>query len=297
MKTITENNLNWIDIEKPNQKDLEWLKINFDIHPITLGELIPPSRREKIEHFDNYLFLVMYVPMFHQKKQTTKPIELDVLITKSHLITIHNEIIEPLDDFTKKCEEKPDLKSKYFTSTTGHLFYWISTELLSFAERQLVHIGKKINKVEDDMFKGMERDLIREISLIKRDILDFRVAIRPLNRIFNSLINRGVNFWPEKNEDLKIYFSDLIGDHERIWSEIDNDADTINALEDTHTNLLSTKTNTIIKTFTILSFITFPAMLTAAILQTNLANIWIVAIVILSTTTFMWIYFKTKKWL
>ncbi len=297
MKTITENNLSWVDIEKPTQKDLDWLKINFNIHPITLGELILPSCREKVEHFDNYLFLVIYVPVFHQKKKTTKPIELDVLITKDHLITVHNETIEPLKDFVKKCEEKPDLKSKYFASTTGHLFYWTSAELLNFAERQLVHIGKKINRVEDDMFKGMEQDLIREISIIKRDILDFRVAIRPLNRIFNSLINRGINFWPEKSDDLKIYFNDLIGDYEKIWSEIDNDADTINALEDTHTNLLSNRTNIIIRTFTMLSFITFPAMLAAAILQTNPADLWVIAIVILFTTTFMWIYFKTKKWL
>ena len=289
--------MSWVDIEKPAQKDLEWLKINFNIHPITLGELIPPSRREKVEQFDNYLFLVMYVPVFHQKKKTTRPIELDVLITKNHLITVHNESIEPLKDFIKKCEEKFDLKSKCFSSTTGHLFYWISEELLNFAERQLTHIGKNINQVEDNMFKGKERDLIREISTIKRDILDFRVAIRPLNRIFNSLANRGIKFWPKKSDDLKIYFNDLIGDYERIWSEIDNDTNTINALEDTHTNLLSNKTSTIIRTFTILSFITFPAMLTAAILQTSLADLWVIATVILFTTTFMWIYFKTKKWL
>ena len=289
--------MSWVDIEKPTQKDLAWLKNNFNIHTVVLDELIPSSQREKVEYFDNYLFLAMYVPVFHWKKKTTRPIELDILITENHLITVHNEPIEPLKDFFKKIGERPDLKSKYFSSTTGHLFYWISEELLNFAERQLVHIGKNINRVEDDMFKGRERDLIREISTIKRDILDFRVAIRPLNRIFNSLANRGINFWPEKSDDLKIYFNDLIGNYERVRGEIDNYADTINALEDTHTNILSHKTSTIIRTFTILSFITFPAMLTAAILQANPAGLWVIATVILFTTTFMWIYFKTKKWL
>jgi len=147
------------------------------------------------------------------------------------------------------------------------------------------------------MFKGMERELIKELLIVKRDILDFRIAIRPLNRIFNSLANRGVNSWPEKSADLKIYFNDLISDYERVWNEIDNYTDTINALEDTHANLLSNKTNTIIRTFTILSFITFPAMLVAAVTQMNSADLWIVVITIFFTSTFMWIYFKTKKWL
>jgi len=297
MKTITENNLIWTDIEKPTQKDLAWLKNNFNIHTIVLDELIPASQREKVEYFGNYMFLAMHVPIFHQIKKTTKPIELDFLIAENHLITIHNEPIEPLKDFIKRCEEKSGLKSKYFNSTSGHLFYWISEELLNFAERQLAHIGKNINRIEDDMFKGAERELIKDMSVIKRDILDFRVAIRPLCRIFNSLANRGINFWPEKSVDLKIYFNDLMGDYERVWSEIDNYTDTINALEDTHTNLLSNKTSTIIRTFTILSFITFPAMLVVAITQMNPANFWVVAITIFFTTTFMWMYFKTKKWL
>lgn len=305
MKTITENNLIWTDIEKPTKKDLDWLKDNFNIHTIVLDELIPASQREKVEYFDNYMFLAMHVPVFHQTKKTTKPLELDFLIAENHLITVHNEPIEPLKDFVKKCEDKPELKLKYFGATSGHLFYWLSEEILNFAERQLVHIGKNINRIEDGMFQGAERELIQDISIIKRDVLDFRIAIRPLCRIFNSLANRGINFWlargdalgPEKSEDLKIYFNDLIGDYERVWNEIDNFTDTINALEDTHTNLLSHKTSTIIRTFTILSFITFPAMLVVAVTQMNPANFWIVATTVFFTTTFMWVYFKTKKWL
>lgn len=297
MKIITENELTWTDIEKPNSKDLDWLESNFNLHTVVLDELIPASQREKVEYFDNYMFLAMHVPVFHRIKKTTKPIELDFLIAENQLITIHNEPIEPLKDFMKKCEEKSDLKSKCFGQTSGHLFYWLSEELLNFGERQLVHIGKNINRIEDNMFKGMERELIKELLTVKRDILDFRIAIRPLNRIFNSLANRGVNFWPEKSVDLKIYFNDLISDYERIWNEIDNYTGTINALEDTHANLLSNKTNTIIRTFTMLSFITFPAMLVAAITQMNPADLWIVAITVFFTSIFMWVYFKTKKWL
>ena len=81
MKTITENNLTWVDIEKPTQKDIDWMKNNFNFHPVTLGELIPSSQREKVEHFNDYLFLVTYVPIFVEKKHTTTPIEIDFLIT------------------------------------------------------------------------------------------------------------------------------------------------------------------------------------------------------------------------
>lgn len=305
MRTITENNLTWVDIEKPVQRDIDWLKNNFNFHPITLSELIPPSAREKVEQFDSYLFLVTYVPVFNAKKRTTKAVELDILLTRDHLITVHNEPIEPLNDFAKKCQEKPHLKSKYFSATSGHLFYWLSQELLDFAERQLVHISKNINSLEDGLFKNIERDMIKEISFVKRDVLDFRIAIRPMHRIFKSLYEKGINFWPG-NKNLKIYFNDLLGDYDRVWNEADNYTETINSLEATNTNLLNDKTNAIVKTFTILSFITFPAMLIATVLQINTAYnpilglpnaFWIIVGIVALTVAIMWVYFKTRKWL
>lgn len=305
MKTITENNLTWTDIEKPTQKDLDWLKNNFNIHTIVLDELIPASQREKVEQFDNYLFLVMYVPVFHPKKRTTRPVELDVLITKTHIITVHNEILELLEDFLGKLTKDPTVKEKVFEKTTGHIFYWIAEELLNFAERQLVHVSKNVNRVEEGLFKNIERDMIKEISFVKRDILDFRIAVKPLHRIFDSLYAKSADFWPE-SRNLKIYFSDLIGDYERVWSKVDNFTEIINSLEATNTNLLNDKTNTIVKTFTILSFITFPAMLIATILQIDTItnpirglpyDFWIIFGLVAATVLIMWLYFRNKKWL
>lgn len=304
MKTITENNLTWVDIEKPTQKDIDWLKSNFNFHPITLGELIPPSKREKVEQFSDYLFLVMYVPLFNPKKRTTHPTELDILITKNHVITIHNEPMEPLQIFAKRCSKNEE-KSRIFGITSGHLLYWIIEDLLGFGERQLAHISKNIGRVEDNIFESVGRDMIREISMIKRDVLDFRLAIRPLYRIFNSLYEKSHILW-SNDMDIKVYFTDLIGDYNRLWHEIDNYADTLDALEKTNINLINDKTNTIVKMFTIMSFLTFPAMLVATILQINtktnpiLGNpndFWIILGIVMLTILAMLTYFKSKEWL
>ena len=303
MRTITENNLTWVDIEKPIQKDMDWLKNNFNFHKLTLEELIPASSREKVEKFPNYLFLVMYVPVFNEKKRTTKPTELDILITKDHVITIHNEPIEPLGSFLKKCEIG-GIREDCFGKTSGHLVYYLVEDVLSFAERQLVHVAKNIERIEDGIFKNIERDMIKEISFIKRDVLDFRIAIKPMHRVILSLVEKGKNFWAI--EDLNIYFNDLLSDYERVWSEADNYMETINALEATNTNLLNDKTNAIVKTFTILSFITFPTMLIITLLQVDTVtnpirnmpqDFWVIVGFAILTVFGMWLYFKTRKWL
>ncbi len=304
MKQITENNLTWVDIEKPTKKDIDWLKNNFNFHPVTLGELIPPSKREKVEQFNDYLFLVMYAPIYQLKKRTTEPVELDVLITKSHVITLHNEHIEPLNIFSESLK-KIEMKRRIFSATSGHLLYFIIEDILSFAERQLAHISKNISMIEDNIFKNISRDMIKEVSTIKRDVLDFRMTIRPLYRIFNSLHEKSHILWSD-DMDIKVYFTDLIGDYNRLWHEIDNYADTLDALEKTNINLINDKTNTIVKTFTIMSFLTFPAMLVATILQINTGtnpilgrqnDFWIILGIVAITILAMLTYFKTRKWL
>jgi len=296
--------LSWVDIEKPTQKDLDWLRINFNIHPITLSELVLPSQREKVEQFESYLFLVMYTPIFNAKKRTTKAVELDIIITKNHVITIHNQSMEPLNIFAERLSNSEE-KGRIFGATSGHLLYWIIEDILGFAERQLIHISKNISHVEDNIFKSVSRDMIREISTIKRDVLDFRMAIRPLYRIFNSLHERSYALWSD-DLDIKIYFTDLVGDYNRLWYEIDNYADTLDALEKTNINLINDKTNTIVKMFTIMSFLTFPAMLVATILQINtktnpiLGNpndFWIILGIVIMTILAMLTYFKSRKWL
>lgn len=304
MKQITENNITWVDIEKPSQKDIDWLKNNFNFHPITLNELIPPSKREKVEQFHDYLFLVMYVPIFNPKKRTTSPAELDILITKQHIITVHNDPIEPLNIFSDSFKKK-EIKERAFGDTSGHLLYFMVEDILGFAERQLVHISKNIKRIEDNIFKSVSRDMIQEVSTIKRDVLDFRMAIRPLYRIFNSLHEKSHVLWPG-NMDIKVYFTDLIGDYNRLWHEIDNYANTLDALEKTNINLINDKTNAIVKMFTIMSFITFPTMLVLTVLQINTEtnpilgqpnDFWIILSVAAGMVIVMLFYFKTRKWL
>lgn len=304
MHTIVENNLNWTDIEKPTQKDIDWLKKNFNFHQLTLDELIPPSAREKVEQFTNYLFLVMYVPVYNENKRTTKTVELNILITNDHIITVHNEPIEPLGSFLKKCKIS-SIRENCFGKTSGHLVYYLIEDLLSFASRELIHVAKNIERIEDGIFKNIERDMIKEISFVKRDILDFRIAIKPMHRILVSLSEKSKIFWALES-DLNIYFNDLVNDYERVWGEANNYMETINALEATNTNLLNDKTNAIVKTFTILSFITFPTMLIITLLQVdtvtnpirNLPNdFWIIVGFAILTVLLMWLYFKTRKWL
>ena len=304
MDTIKTKKISWIDIKNPSKKDLNYLKKNFDFHPITLKELLSPTIRPKVEHYDSYLYMVIHFPVYNSEKQTTESVETDFLITKNTLITVHYEELPPMKKFWSKCYIDKEIREHNFGETTAFLLYNILQALYNFSLRQLDHISKKVNQIENQMFKekGSEA-IVEKISFARREVLDFRKTIKPQKTIIDSLKIRGIEFFGKK---MKPYFMDIIGDYVRVWNLLESHKETIQALRETNDSLVSNRTNKIMKALTVFAVIVFPLTLLATIFGMNASNLpiighrydfWIIFGFGLLATLAMLVFFKWKKWI
>lgn len=300
---IIKDKITWIDIVRPSREDMDYLKEHFSFHPIIIDELMRPSAREKAEDYGSYLFMVMHFPRYSQEHLTSIPVELDMLVTNSYVITVRYEKLEAFDSMFNKCMTDPHMKDQCFSRTTGHFLYFLIDEVLEHTRRQLAHIGDKLDIIEKNIFSDQTRERIREISLLKRDILDFRRILRPLEHQLKSLEAKGEKFFGER---IKVYLSDLVGDFLRVWNGIENYKDTIESLETTHTHILNSRANEIMKIFTILAFTTFPLSLLVGLLSIDLQGnpifglkyaFWIIFVLVIVGVITMLSVFKKKRWL
>ena len=305
MEKLQIQNLNWIDIANPNKKDINYLQDTFRFHPIVLNELLSPTLRPKVEHYDNYLYMVLHFPIYSPKEKTSKSMELDILITPTTLITVRYGKILPLQEFWKKCQA--DNQYLYFQDSPAFLLHCLLQELSNFCFRQIDHITKKIDEVEKKIFKVRgtkeETNMVENILLIRKDILDFRRTLKPQATILESLKSRGIEFFGKKMEP---YFTDIIGDYMRVWDLLENHKETIESLQEANDSWLSNRTNLVMKILTVFAVIVFPLTLLAAILGMNTEylpivgmkhDFWIVVGIMAVSTIFMLIIFKAKKWL
>ena len=65
------------------------------------------------------------------------------------------------------------------SETTGHLLFYIIKGILEDALTKLERIAAKVEYIEQEIFKGEERKMVFEISVAKRDIIDFRRILAP----------------------------------------------------------------------------------------------------------------------
>ena len=291
--------ISWLDVVNPTDEELNELQKKFNLHPIIVSEIKEPSTRTKIEIYDGLMFIVYYLSNYNEKKQTSEAIEIDFLLTKDALVSIRYQNFPLIDNLFEKIKNDP---SNYLNQTPAHLLHYILEEGLTFSLRQLVHINEKIKKIEDALFKGEHKTLIKEIAIVKRDILDQRLIARPQHSTLESLKERGVKFF---GKDLEIYFNDLLGDYEKLWMNLDNLKETIESLENTNNTFFDSRTNEIMKTLTILAFITFPLTLLSNVFSMNTLytplvgspyGFWYIVGLMTFFALLFLIIFKIKKW-
>lgn len=302
MKQV-QSKITWIDIINPTQSDIDYLGANYKFHPLIMSELMRPSSRSKVETYNNYIYIVYHMPIYDSCSRVSKSTEIDFLITRDAIITSRYGEIEPVDKFFNRLEKDITSHEKYLDKSTGHLLYEILENCQEFSLRQLNHINEKICHIEESIFKGREKEMIKEISLVKRDVLDQRLITRPQKTILDSLLIKGSKFF---GKDIEIYLNDLLGDYERVWDTLDNLKETIEALESTNNTLFESKLNEVMKLFTILAFVTFPLSLLSNIFSMNTTNtplvagqygFWIIVGIMIIISLIFFILFKIKKWL
>ncbi len=258
---IVNGKISWIDVVKPSKEDVEYLKSLHDFHPIILDEILHASSRARVEQDESYLYLTYHFPVYDQKLRTSRKAEVDFLITKDAVITIHYEDLEPVRNFSEHLKNN-NLLCDQILSSGGYIVYYILQEINDFCLRQLRHIEQNVTSVTKDLFTHREYEMLQRISFIKRDILDYGVIVKPQALLLQSLKEIGLKFW---GEPLRVYLSDLIGDNLKIAQQLENFRETIESCEETNSQLLNAKTNGVMQRFSILAFLTFPLMLFTAL--------------------------------
>ena len=300
---IKGSNLTWIDIQNPEKEDIEYLKKDFNFHPLVLDQIIPPSWSTKVEVFPDHLLLILFFPSYNKEKRESRPRELDIIVTKNILVTSHYNSIVPLKEILHQCNLYKEEQEKRMARGTGFLLHHILHELWEDCSTKVNRIDQKLTRIEESMFKGKEREMLKEISIVKADIMNFWKIVRPQKGTFTSLRDiSGEFFGPQ----LTPYFSHMRNHWARVASSLLAHKEAIEALEDTNNALLSHKTNEIMKVLTMFSVVLLPLTLVAGMFSMNTKllpiagmpnDFWIVSGIMAVSVLLTIGYFKKKNWI
>lgn len=301
MEIVNFKDITWIDFSDPTEDDLVYLSEKFNIHPLALEEFTTPTIRPRATKYPNCIFLTVHIPLFDVVNRTTYPGELDIVVTKTHLITGHKHEIFQLTDLFKSLQKSEGKRRRYMSDTPAHLLYYVLEILMESCFPKLEHVARNLDRIEESVFTGKEKEMVFEISVIKRDILNFRRTLKPQRSILESLTQMRSVFIPKT---IIPYYQDLIGTNIRLWNTLESIKETTESLEKTNNSLLSNKLNNTMKVLTIFSAIMLPMTVYSNILAmsadipfgTHPFGFWIHMGIMIVISLFTIIMFKARNW-
>ncbi len=288
----------WTDIENPSKGNMQFLLDHFHFHPLDIEDCLSIIERSKLDEYDDYFFLVLHIPYFIKQTRRLVPFAVNIFIGNNFLVTVHHGLCKPIQNTFNYLAESHQILDK----GSGYLLHKVIDSLIDYNFPILNKIYRNIHNVEDAIFKKASSKNVKDILLIRTNILTFRNIIFPQRKLLKTLEIKDMDFLIEA---LEVYFSDLVDHIEKIWDTLENCKELIEGVHDAHQSLLSNKINDIMRMLTIFSVIILPLALISGIYGMNVGLplghspfAFIIIVVSMSIIIIgMLVYFKYKDWI
>ena len=302
--------ITWINIS--GLKDIASFKLlgeTYDIHHLSVEDILNTEQQAKIEVFENYKFLT--VKTVQKEKglcrgktngQGTDGFIIDqisIIVMEKTIITIQETHGDSFGKIRKKILEGAGSIRRM---GTDYIAYAIVDTVVDEYFIALDHLEDDIENFEDRAAKTSDEHFISEIQSTRKYLLQIKRAVLPLKENITAIKYQGIFF---ANADLKPFLHDLTEHLSNVIITVDHHREWLSGIMDLNLSVLSHQTNKVMKVLAMISTIFIPLSFIAGIYGMNFASMpeleyrfgYPIVLAVMGTiATVMVIVFKIRKW-
>lgn len=291
----------WLDCVSPSAAEVRELIEHAGIPPAFAEDLSAEASRAGGACREDAVKLTLRFPVVKEKKRERVQ-ELKFIATTNRLITVRYADVAALDTFAKELEVATNLK-KTSDSGGGVLLCALLQVLHRALIEKLDYLEARLSDIEERMFDGHEKELVADISRAAQRLLTFRQTLLDHEPALAALRACGTgtfgSTFAHSLDELCVLCSSL-------RRRVDALTETATELRETNNALLYNKQNEIMKTLTIMAFVTFPLSLFASLFGMNTTTLplvgtpgdfWYILGGMLVVTAGFFAFFKYKRWM
>ncbi|PIY62092.1 hypothetical protein COY93_03970 [Candidatus Uhrbacteria bacterium CG_4_10_14_0_8_um_filter_58_22] len=304
---VVENKggITWVNVFRPTTSAMQSLQKRFPfLLDIDLQDCLPPFQRPKLLERKDYLFMVLIFPVYDSRTRTIMPVEVDFFVGPDFVVTSQAEKMPQLTKLAEECLNGDKTALNHLGRTSPELLFHLTHELMISVFPLLTQLSNDILLAEREIFNEYGHETARKILRIKSNIVQCRQSMQGHKTVLRKFIDRSGKLLDLRGMDLR--FDDLIGHTKEIWDYLENDKDTIEAVYDSHTSLITHNASQASQRLAALALIIFPTTLVAAIFSMDVDSMpirghqydfWIMLGFVLTTMAGTFTFLKWKRWL
>ncbi len=296
---VKEGMVKWIDVDGVHKTELiEAIGKAYDIHPLTMEDIVHIDQRPKFEEYDNYVLAIMKMIGYSKRIEAE---QLSILLFKNTVISFQEPNKNDAFDIIRLRLRQG--KGRVRKLGADYLFYALMDAIVDGYFHVLEKIGDEVEEVEEEIMNNNSKNSLKRLYTLKRELIFLRRQVWPIRDLISNMIRSESEYITDNTQ---LFLRDLQDHSIRIIDSIETYRDLLSGIMDVHYSNTSNKMNEVMKVLTIMSSIFIPVTFVAGVYGMNFEfmpelkspygyiGTWVVMILMMLGQI---VFFKKKKWL
>ena len=293
--------VSWINIDGLHEVEvIGKIGTHFDIHPLTMEDIVNTGQRPKVEDFEDYIYLVFKMLKFDEKTGHLSSEQVSLILGPHYLISFQETEGDVFDIVRGRIR-----KGRVHIRKSGpdYLAYALIDAVVDHYFLILEKMGERIEHFEERLHGQPTPEILQAIYDLKRELIYFRKQVWPIREVLSTWQKTESAIVQEAN---KVFIRDVYDHTIQVIDTIESFRDIISGLMDLYLSTVSNKMNEVMKVLTIMATIFIPLTFVAGIYGMNFKYMpelewkWsypVLLVLLIVIFSGMMFYFKRKKWL
>jgi magnesium transporter len=276
------------------------LGAKFDIHPLILEDIMTTSQRPKVDDLGNAVFVVLRMIECDAGVTNIAADQLSLVIGPNFVLSFQET---PGDCLGPVRERIRGGKGRIRKLGPDFLAYSLIDAVVDNYFFVLEKLGERIDALEEELVVEPRRELLHEIHVLRREMINLRKAVWPLREVVGGLERLET---PLIQSTTDLFLRDLYDHTIQVIDTIESFREILTSMIETYLSSVSNRMNEVMKVLTIIATIFIPITFLVGVYGMNFKFMpeigwrWgypLVWVVILGAIGGMLAFFRRKKWI
>ncbi|WDP89641.1 MAG: magnesium/cobalt transporter CorA [Desulfobacter sp.] len=297
---INESGIVWIHIlGLPGEAVLSRIGELFNIHALTLEDVVNPGQRPKFEDFETYFYVALKQLDYDPLEKLLSAYHTSLIVCDNVLISFQEKEDPCLAPVKKRIRNG---RGRIRKSGSGYLAYALVDSIVDHYYLTLAEIGDEIESLEREMLDSIYSDQLERIHGLKREMIFLRKQIWPVREALTRLMKSESPLLPGSTDR---FLADVYDHVIHILDTVDTFRELLGSMLELYMSAQSNRMNEVMRTLTIIATIFIPLTFLAGIYGMNFKfmpelewqwGYFGLLGIMAAVGSVMVIYFKWKKW-
>ena len=307
LQTAPPEGVFWFNVDGLGDIEvIETLGAHFQLHPLSLEDVLHIPQRAKIEDYEHYQFLVFHMPLL-DPETAGQTEQVTLFLGRAFVLTFQERPGSDMFESVRLRLRQPH--SKLRQSGADYLAYALLDAAIDGFFPLLEELGEQLVALEEAVLEHPIRETMEAIYTVRRTLISLRRILWPLRQAVQSF---GHDDSPLVTAATRLFLRDCYDHVLQVLDVLENYRELVTGLMETYLSSQTHHLNEVMKVLTMISTIFMPLSFIAGVYGMNFkteASRWnmpeldwylgypLALLLMAAVATCLLIFFRRKGWL